>query len=380
MSETVFDRSVCCVFSKRMCIKLNLYDLIAFINIFVAISGCIILNVAIITSTTPIQNNTLWLVGIIMHGVCLLIDLLLSTYIARYLYGLEQKIDLGYNDLCCCHNYCSFATKSYTLTIVYFISSLILFITIGAYQTSNIALVNSATIGILIYSVSIIIIFYWSLIFKPCLSLRYRSSRNETNGATWTKYFYDEDDLGIDSSINLSLLYGFSFIITNAGFGIYYNEYYIHNILIGFGLFNWSISVGIQLYIMLSQKRHSGYLDNNSVGMQSWLFIIGSSFVAMLACFIYAVAGFQFDDKYMATTNQQRIFYLAQGCFPLLIIVCLIIYIIISIVSCCGKWCATEVPKECKAARQSVSKLKNDDSVNKDDLIKEDTSLLIQSE
>lgn len=373
MSDTILDRSVCCVFSKRICIKLCLYGIIALLNSLTASIAGILITIAIALPKISGDNApTIWLVGLIMHGVSLLVELLLSTYPARYLYGLEQDEVKGRSDMCCCGKYESYSAKSYFLWIIYFIFIFVLFIFIGVNGKDDIPVVNSATVGILIYSVSFIVVGYWSLIFTPIISLRYEATRSNYDTYSvihsdkvtrqtvrvipWKKYFYDEDEIGIDAQTSLSLIFAFSFILSNAGFGVYYNEILIHYLLIGFGLFNLILSLSIEVIILISDNKNNGHINSNTIAIQSWGFILGCILVTSLICFIYALAGFNLDSSYLTTSNSMKIYFIVQGSFPVLILAILLIYGLTILFLGCRRWCLAEIPRECQVARQIVSR------------------------
>ncbi|HMP32341.1 MAG TPA: hypothetical protein PKD85_22220, partial [Saprospiraceae bacterium] len=223
----IFNRSVCCICTKSICIKTSLYGWIVALNILMAFVGGVLILVGLVGNGTTEQL----IVGIILHSFSLAIELLLSTYPSRYL--LDMYGD-NIQKTCCqkaCCTFSEYSAKSYFLWGLYFI----LIIAASACCTSdNIEVTNRAFIAILIFFGSFTAVTYWSMVMTP------------TCAPTSEDLFYSEDRLtGFDASFNLGFMFLLSFVVTNVGFGVYFADEILHYVLISTGSASMIVSAGL---------------------------------------------------------------------------------------------------------------------------------------
>lgn len=357
MTETVegssFDRSVGCVFIRNVVQKTSLYGISVLLNAATTIVAGILLSMFLIG-----DRNDLWLPGIILHCVSVAWELFLTTYPARYLFGLtnwtkESSKSAVY--LCCPNKYGTYSTKTYVLWVLYIIFTISFYFSIDGNHTSKgytpngpeQLLINNAEIGVMIYLVSFNLITYWTVVFPPtCSSVKY-----ENNKKPW---FYNMHPLGIDSSFSLAVLITFNYISLNVAFGMYYVDYVLN--LVTIGLSSLGLFVAVVLYsIETTVLYRVGHFDYDRFPITTRISMVaGAPAVSSLACFLYATLGFYIDPVFPAESHRLKLFFIVQGGVALLAVATAIVILAVFFVIWLVKYCNTTLPRDIDEARKQV--------------------------
>lgn len=277
--------------------------------------------VALATSILNIVGSKfddLWTLGVGLHLLSLFLCLCMTTYTARYLSINPLRSNDGDNN---------FVILSYTMCASYlFVILILMFFAIDDYSTNygNI-IVDAYSRGLIMYSLSFIIIWYRTVIFKPLLpnicytfnccnrrpningyqnlntakkqkchkccgnccnifcaqccnqSLFYsiepdvdRIGRLERYGVIinfFTKYGFYEDleDIRkhkIWTSISLLIMFIFSTMLMNFSFAMYYNDKIYHDILVTMSVSSFTFCSILQLIIFVCNNKILNLLDD----------------------------------------------------------------------------------------------------------------------
>lgn len=348
-----FDRSVGCVFTRNVVQKLNLYGMSVILNAITTIVAGVLLSMSLIG-----DRNDLWLPGIILHCVSVGWELFLTTYPARYFFGLTQWTKESSKSsvyLCCPNRYTSYSNKTYLLWALYIIFTISFYYSMDGNHTlkgytpngPEQLLINNAEIGVIIYLVSFNLITYWTVVFPPiCSSVRY-----ENNKKPW---FYNMHPLGIDSSFSLAVLITFNYVSLNVAFGMYYVDYVVNLVMIS--LSSLGLLVAITLYSIETIILYRvGYFDDVTLPITTRISIVaGAPAVSSLACFLYAMLGFYIDPVFPDASYRLKLFFIVQGGLVLLAVAIVAIILSVFFVIWLIEYCKTTLPADIDQARKQV--------------------------
>jgi hypothetical protein len=340
--DSLFDRSVCCVFTQSIFRKFGIHHWLAGITVLLSIPGAI-LNCIYYATPTDIFNWSIAEyqhynnIGLWLHFVSLGLTMLFTSYPFRYWSGFHDT-DKWTND----STYNS--TMAYIMVPVYwFCILLVYFPVIADHGKSDISLINRCSEGIILYSISSIILWYWVVIFKPVIpNLCYATKvdlpsvylpYDGTRQTNYEKYgcfvnffanvgFYEQEtDLikySIWSSFNLLIIFCFSVILMNCSFAVYYNDLTLHKWMLAISITTMVFSMIIQALIFIAFYKGRNELNqtDDRKFMSFWriVFIIAWQVVSIILFFVYLpYGGWKIDDSFKDTSMMRNIFFIIQA-------------------------------------------------------------------
>lgn len=336
-----FDRIMCCVFVQNICNTFNIFKIIVLLNILNTFISGILIIISLLSSfnNTP-KGDTFFLTGVIMHIISLCVELILTTYPSRYLYGMENG-DIGSSKKSCFTNYDSYVFKTYILWMLYFVFMITILFTIGLFGINSTNIYNDPTLGVILYILSFNIVGYWTLVFKPCIGHR-------------KGMIYDEDVLGIDSQISLAFLFVISFLILNNSEWVYYNNIILHYALSIISLFFTVTAFVIEAIIFISKRLNNESVSIVDTNLWFWCLVLFITTVLSIVFFAYVLTSYIPNKQYPETSYLLQIFFIGQGSLSLLTISIIGVYYIIKLLIRCIRTCCKKIPDDLQNARGRV--------------------------
>jgi len=345
MVSSSFDRSACCLCMRSACIRMDLYTILVLLNMCIGLTSLILGTLYFCSNLQTVF--TPWL---ILHILSFLLDLAMSTYPFRYWIGMEGK-ELGKGrggGECCYVQSGCYSGKTYISIFFYIIAMITIFAAIGteAGSTENwknhradiIRDSNRMIIGIVIYYFSLFIVFLWTLVRKSTCTDHVEEAGN----------IYDQDTrVNIDTGANGAVLFLISYGVLNGGFAVYWVDLLIYYVVPGCACAGMASGAIIGIYAVVK--------GDSSVCRTVWSVFGGGAAVSAIACFIYALIGFDLDPDYLLHTRIQWISLLVQGGIPLAAIALIIIVGITYGIVSCAKSCCANIKGSIDDAKRQVA-------------------------
>lgn len=393
--ESPFDKSVGCVCTQSIYKKIGTPHWLTTICILMSLVGCI-MNISYYNNPSRVDPN-INKVGLILHFVSLGLSLLLTSYIGRYFSGLQHDENNNTNDIDYNYHY----LLGYILGSMYMFFTLLVYLPCIASNWStnkpNMTIINGLSEGILIYTVSSLLLWYTILVFKPIIpNLCYATNVKLTNcylpydderERKWQKHscfvnffteygFYEplrqkqNDSVYLKSSIvwstiSLLFVFVFSIIIMNCSFGIYFNDNMYYHALATISTCSTLFSLSIQGLIFLAHYKRRKY-DNTLQNVSNeerdelfkiWLIIIGIWItVGVVLFFVYfPYDGWAINQNFTDRSMARNIFFLVQG-IPGLFAASVGIIYLVYLFGKCLRWCfCSQLVEEINNAKHKVN-------------------------
>lgn len=396
--KSCFDKSVCCVCTQSIWKGIQLSPILVALLILSACIGCII-NTSVYSNPSLIGSQT-ETVGFYLHITSFVLALILSSYLGRYISGLQNASDKDFEkrfgpDTCGPHYY--YCVLGYFLGALYAFFTLVHFAAIAGQNDHgfNVTIINQYSKGIVMYYISFVIIWFHITVFKSfipnfCNSLNIDSYKCylelddkmilENEKYSWfvryfTNYgFYernkDKYNYGIWTSFSLLIFFCISVSIMNFSYAVYYNDIFYHNFMIIFSTIMTSLAIIIQCLIFMASYKRYGLPDNSNAlwSNAAWPWIICIS-IWILCGFIVAHFyipydnSWKIDDKYKETSMIRNIFFIVQGVPVILFLVVLLgigIYFLRYLPVCCYE-CCKPLKDEINEAKNKVQGYQSQD-------------------
>ncbi len=373
-AESPFDKSVCCLCTQSVWRKLGLSQFLTTILIMAAFAG-FFCNVAVYSTPsyigTGVETAGLWL-----HLSSLLLTIIFTSYLGRYVSGLQHAKDNEFRTFNCCDGYYFYASLGYIMTGLYWLATFVFYACIaGNYDHGrNMTVINQYSKGIMMYYISSVILWYWVVIFKPfipniCNSTNVNSldcylpmtseRKSENTSYSWFVRFFtyygffeherDVKNYNIWSSLSLLLQFCASVIVMNCSFAVYYNDRLYHDVTTAVSTSSVIISIFLQGCIVYASYKRYGTLDDlcNSSWQSIAAWWISLSGLWLIVGFLIAgiympYKSWAIDTNYPETSMMRNIFFIVQGVpFACGIVIGFIyvLYLFRYIPSCCQACC-----------------------------------------
>lgn len=165
-SPSPFDKNVGCVCTQSIYKKLGAQHWLTAICILMALVGCI-MNISYYNNpyrVDPLVHKT----GLILHFVSLSIAFLLTSYFGRYFSGLQHDEKNATNNFSYNYHY----LLGYIMVSMYWFFTLVVYLPCIVSNKSgkvDMTIINGLSEGILIYTVSSLLLWYSTVVFKPLI-------------------------------------------------------------------------------------------------------------------------------------------------------------------------------------------------------------------
>lgn len=346
--KSCLDKSVCCVFSRKLCTDI-IYPLL--ITIFVLAQ---LASLGFQYGYGMDKNNNGdelgYKVGIYMHVGLFVSSLLMTSYLGRYLSN-SKTTKLGHY-------------LGYSMCIMYSIAILFMWCAMGLgllgaddipnnvqYQT------NMFKMLFLNYG-SFVIISLWTCIIKPFIPNLYYVFKNfSINGIVRYGFYETKYDIQniLSSTMCLSILFGVSTLTANVGVRFYKIDTSYYYGLLGLSVVTILLTLLLQIPIIIAYRRNEKLLNKHlfEKSLFGWVFnIVLMTILAISAFFVflpYDGLSKLIDNSYATTSSVLVAFLMIQGSVYLLFLLAVIIWLLTFIPKCLSICC-----KSCKKIQQDA--------------------------
>jgi len=375
--ESCFDKSVCCVCTRSICMDLYIYPIVsAIISAAAFVSVCLQYNFVFDDKSdgTELYYN----VGLYMHFIALFLSLVMTSYLGRYLSGSQHKKAV-YSSY---HGYAICCVYAFAILFMWMLFGLGLAIGFKDTDPTYVKMTNNASKVLLLNFGSFVLIWLWSSVFKPlipnlCYVFKVDSptlylpmdndradlaNQNSHFVNVFTRFgFYESNDDTINrssSSLSLMILFTFSIITANVAVRFYKVDAIYYYVLVGLSAGSAVLSVLLQLLIILAYSKDTGGLNREffEISKICWLAITGCLTVLGLILFFvfFPYNGWSsvIDKSYELPSTISNIFFMVQGSISLLIAAGVLI------------WGCTYLPRYMSACSNFCAKRRNDAADN----------------
>lgn len=346
--KSCLDRSICCVFSRKICTDI-IYPLLILIFVLAQLAS-FGFQYGYGMDKNYNGDELGYKVGIYIHISLLISSLLMTSYLGRYLSDSKTTKLNHYLGYCMC--------VMYSIAIL-FMWCAMGFGLLGADDIPNNIQYQTNMFKMLFLNYgSFVIISLWICIIKPFIPNLYYVFKNFTiNGIVRHGFYETKDDIQniLSSTMCLSILFGVSTLTANVGVRFYKIDTSYYYGLLGLSVVTILLTLLLQIPIIIAYRRNEKFFNKYlfEQSLFGWLFnIISMTILAISVFFVFLpYNGWSklIDNSYVTTSMVLVVFLMVQGSIYLLFLMAIIIWLLTFIPKCMSFCC-----KSCKKIQQDA--------------------------